>query len=506
MYPGVFSAVTPDKPAAIMAGTGEQLTYAQLEDRSARLARYLHERGLRRGDTLALLTDNRLTVFEVYWAAMRSGLYLTAVNHNLAPGEVRYVLDDSGTTALIVSAAKAGLATSLGDLPQIGIRLAFGGPVEGFTSYEDAVASSSPEPLAEQPRGTDMLYSSGTTGRPKGVRPELPDRQVDEPGDMYIALFVPLYGFSRDMRYLSPAPIYHAAPLRFCATTQAIGGTVVMMPGFDAEGMLAAIERYQITHVQVVPTMFVRALKLDDATRRRYDLSSLQVVIHAAAPCPPDVKRAMIDWWGPIIVEYYAATEANGMTVIRSAEWLRKPGSVGQAVLGTLRICADDGQELPAGRIGLVYFERDALPFTYHNDPVRTAAAQHPGHPGWTTVGDIGFVDDEGFLFLTDRKAFMIISGGVNIYPQEIENALALHPMVYDVAVIGVPDAEMGQRVKAFVQVSGGTPRDESTTDELREFLRSRVAHFKVPREWEFADSLPRTPTGKLAKHALPQV
>lgn len=349
-----------------------------------------------------------------------------------------------------------------------------------------------------------MLYSSGTTGRPKGIKPALPDRQVgDAPGDTFTAVFGPLYGFDTDTVYLSPAPLYHAAPLRFGGVVHALGGTLVVMERFDAERALAAIERYRVTHSQWVPTMFVRMLKLDESVRTRYDLSSLKVAIHAAAPCPVDVKQAMIDWWGPVLYEYYASTEANGATFIDSEQWLRKPGSVGPAGMGTVRVCGDDGAELPTGEIGTIYFEREELPFAYHNDPDKTTQAIHPGHPTWTTTGDIGYIDADGFLFLTDRKAFMIISGGVNIYPQEIEDALALHPKVLDVGVIGIPDEEMGESVQAVVQPGPGVETGPELAAELREYLRARIAHYKVPRSFDFADELPRTPTGKLVKGKL---
>jgi fatty-acyl-CoA synthase len=504
MYPGTFALSAPDKPAAIVAGTGEVLSYRDLDANSARLARLLHDRGLRPGDTVALLSDNRLPVFEVYWAAMRSGLYLTAVNHHLATDEVAYIVNDSGAKAIVASATRRELAESILNVsPSVEVRLGFGGEVIGHESYEKLLADIPPTPLETQPRGGDMLYSSGTTGRPKGIKTPLPDRQVDEPGDTYVALFVPHFAMSADTVYLSPAPLYHAAPLRFCATIQSIGGTVVMMERFDAEAMLAAIERYQVSHLQVVPTMFVRMLKLPDPVRANYDVSSLKVAIHAAAPCPPDVKRAMIEWWGPILTEYYASTEGNGGTLIGSADWLRKPGSVGKPFVGVPHICDDDGNEVAPGEVGLVYFERDVLPFVYHNDPDKTAAAQHPGFPSWTTVGDLGYLDDDGFLFLTDRKSFMIISGGVNIYPQEIENALALHPMVSDVAVIGVPDAEMGEQVKAVIVLALGVEPNQATKDELLDSLDGRIARFKLPRSIDFVDELPRTPTGKLAKHQL---
>ncbi|WP_063052295.1 acyl-CoA synthetase [Nocardia arthritidis] len=507
MYPGAHVDRFPDKPAVVRAESGEVLTYRELEENSVRLARHLYDAGLRKGDHVALLSGNDPKVYEVYWAALRTGLYITAVNRHLSPSEISYIVNDCGARALIVSAGLADAAEQIvAQTLSVDIRLAFGGPVQGYKSYEDARAAASPEPLPDQPRGADMLYSSGTTGRPKGIKQPLPERQVgDAPGDTYTAIFGPLYGFDTETVYLSPAPLYHAAPLRFGGVIHALGGTLVIMEKFDAEQALAAIERYRVTHSQWVPTMFVRMLKLDQAVRARYDVSSLRVAVHAAAPCPIDVKRAMIDWWGPILHEYYASTEANGATFIDSEQWLRKPGSVGRAGLGTIRVCGDDGTELPTGEIGTVYFERDEIPFAYHNDPAKTAEAVHPEHPTWTTTGDIGYVDEEGYLFLTDRKAFMIISGGVNIYPQEVEDALALHPQVLDVAVIGVPDEEMGESVKAVVQPAPGVEPGPQLVAALRDYLRERIAHYKVPKSFDFADDLPRTPTGKLVKGKLRQ-
>ncbi len=505
MYPGLHAQNTPDKPAVILAETGETVTYRQLEHNSAALARLLHDAGLRPGDVVAVLSDNAAPVFDVYWAAHRSGLYITAINHHLTPAEAAYIVNDSGAKALIVSAALGELAAEVvGRLATPGLLLAFGGQVSGFGDYRAALAAAGP-PLAEQPCGGVMLYSSGTTGFPKGVKPPLPGRRVDEPGDAIAALATGVFGIGADDVYLSPAPIYHAAPLRWCGMMQAIGGTVVLMTKFDAEATLQYIEQYRVTAAQMVPTMFVRLLKLDDAVRSRYDLSSLRVLIHAAAPCPADVKTAMISWLGPVIVEYYSSTEAHGMTFISSQDWLDHPGSVGRSVLGVLHICDDDGNELPAGEIGTVYFERDAMPFEYHNDTDKTAQARHPAHPTWTTVGDLGSVDADGYLYLADRKSFMIISGGVNIYPQEVENALALHPAVHDVAVIGVPHPEMGEEVKAVVQLSAGVTGSDSLAGELIDYVRSRIAHFKAPRSVDFVDDLPRTPTGKLVKNKLKQ-
>ncbi len=347
MYPGTWAAKNPERPALVMAGSGRILTYGQLDERSTRLARHLHDAGLRRGDVVALLSDNTPETYEVYWAALRSGLYITAVNHNLSADEASYIVRDCGASALVVSASKAAVVVDLDvEVPN---RLAYGGSVEGYADYESALAASSAEPLPEQPHGDDLLYSSGTTGRPKGIKPPLPDFAVDEPGYVYVSVFGTLYGFDEDTVYLSPAPVYHAAPLRFGGVIHALGGTLVMMEKFDPEAALRAIQEHRVTHTQMVPTMFVRMLKLPDDVRASYDVSSLQAVVHAAAPCPVDVKRRMIEWFGPIIHEYYASTEANGATFIDSQTWLTKPGSVGTALMGVLRICGEDGREVATG-------------------------------------------------------------------------------------------------------------------------------------------------------------
>ncbi len=504
MHPGTYAADTPDAIAAVMTGTGETLSYGELDRRSAQLARVLRAAGLRPGDVVALLTENHLRAFEVYWAAMRSGLYITAVNYHLKPDEVAYIVSDSGAAVLIVSAEQAATAAAIADQTAgVRLRLAFGGPVTGYDSYEDTIAAASAEPFADQPHGATMLYSSGTTGRPKGVRPPLPAIQVSEAGESLAMLASMFFGVNRACVYLSPGPIYHAAPLRWCGAIQSLGGTVVMMKRFDAEQALATIQEHHVTHAQFVPTMFVRMLQLPPEVRERYDVSSLRVAIHAAAPCPVEVKQKMIDWWGPVLVEYYAGTEGNGMTAVDSATWLTRPGTVGRAIFGTLRICAEDGTELAPGQTGGVYFEREEVPFAYHNDPDKTRASQHPEHPAWTTLGDIGHLDEDGFLFLTDRKAFTIISGGVNIYPQETENVLALHPAVYDVAVIGLPDPEMGESVAAFVQPAPGAVPGPELEQEIIAFVRSKIAGFKAPRTVRFVDHLPRSEAGKLMKAEL---
>ena len=482
-----------------MAGTGAVLTYGELDDRSARLASALHGLGLRRGDVIAMLTDNTAEAFVIYWAALRSGLYVTAINRHLAAPEVAYILADSGAGVLFAS---AGLSQLAQDIAGPVHRYAFDVQIPGYDSYPDLLAGAGSR-LADQPRGSDMLYSSGTTGSPKGIKPHLLDIQVDEPGDPLTALLAGVFGLGPTDVYLSPAPIYHAAPLKYCAAVQALGGTVVLMERFDAEAALGAIERYRVTITQMVPTMFVRMLQLADEIRDRYDHSTLRLAVHAGAPCPPDVKDAMIRWWGPILVEYYSATEALGTTIITSAEWLDKRGSVGRPVLGVVHICDDAGRELPTGEVGTVYFERDVVPFVYHNDPGKTADSRHPDHENWSTVGDLGYLDQDGYLFLTDRKSFMIISGGVNIYPQEIEDALTLHPDVFDVAVIGLPDDEYGESVTAVLKLRDGVVARPDLTDELISYLRTRIAGYKVPRRFEFVADLPRTPTGKLLKAKL---
>jgi fatty-acyl-CoA synthase len=503
MNPATHARQRPDAAAVILAETGEALTYRALDEDSLRLAQLLHAEGLRAGQHIAFLSTNRLEVFGIYWAALRSGLYVTAINHHLSAAEVAYIVNDCAAEVLMVSADLADLATAIVDAtPNIRRRLAFGGSVPGHDDYAEAVATFPAEPLAEEPRGADMLYSSGTTGRPKGIKPVLPERKADEP-DPSTVLFGLIYGFDENTIYYSAAPIYHAAPLRFSAFVHSHGGTVVMAPAFDAQTALADIERYHVTHSQWVPTMFVRMLKLPEEVRARHDISSLKVAVHAAAPCPVEVKHAMMAWWGPILYEYYSSTEGNGVTFISPQEWLERPGSVGRAGLGTVRICDDAGTTLATGETGIVYFERDITAFQYHNDEEKTAQARHPEHEMWTTTGDIGHLDADGYLYLTDRRAFTIISGGVNIYPQEIEDCLTMHPAVLDVAVIGIPDEEMGERVCAVVQPAPGVDPGPELAAALKEFVRARIAHYKAPRVVDFVETLPRSAAGKLVKRVL---
>ncbi|MEM7140218.1 MAG: acyl-CoA synthetase [Actinomycetota bacterium] len=507
MYPGTHAATTPDKAAIVMAATGETVTYRELDDRSNQLAQWLHAQGLRAGDHIAILAENHIRYFEVYWAAMRSGLYLTAVNRYLAADEAAYLVNDSNSTVLISTMAKADTAAAMADLiPGCRHRLMMDGTIDGFGSYEDAVAAMPAEKLAEEPAGDVMLYSSGTTGQPKGIRRALSGLAIDDPGRTGISSLERfLLGMDEHSMYLSPAPLYHSAPLQWGAGLHELGGTIVIMEKFDEAKFLEYVEQYAITATQVVPTMFIRMLKLPEEVRTRHDLSSLQMAVHAAAPCPIPVKEQMIEWWGPVIKEYYAGTEGNGLTFIDSEQWLEHKGSVGTAIMGVPHICDDEGNELPAGEAGLIYFEQETAPFEYHGDDEKTAESRHPIHKNWSKLGDIGYLDDDGFLYLTDRSSFMIISGGVNIYPAEIEACFALHPKVADVAVFGLPDEEMGEYVHAVIQPEVGVDATDALAEELRDFARGEIANYKVPRRIDFRDELPRLPTGKLYKKPLRQ-
>jgi acyl-CoA synthetase (AMP-forming)/AMP-acid ligase II len=353
--------------------------------------------------------------------------------------------------------------------------------------------------------GTDMLYSSGTTGMPKGIARPFPGTPLGTAAGLATTLTEGLYKFRAGMLYLSPAPLYHAAPLRFNMSVHASGGTTVVMEHFDAEDYLKYVEKYSITHTQLVPTMFIRMLKLDDAVRAKYNVSTLEVAIHAAAPCPAPTKKAMIEWWGPIIHEYYAGTEGNGFVYCNSEMWLAHPGTVGTAIQGIVHICDENGEELPVNESGTVFFEGSAS-FEYHNDPEKTKASRDPKGRGWSTLGDVGYLDEDNFLYLTDRKAFMIISGGVNIYPQEAENVLVNHPKVVDIAVFGVPNDDFGEEVKAVVQpvsMPANAEEADALAKELIAYCKTHLADIKCPRTVDFREELPRHPTGKLYKRLL---
>ena len=499
--PGAYLETRGDDPAVIMAESGVIVTYRELDERSKRVAQLLRSNGLQAGDHIAVLLENHPRYLEVFWGAQRAGLYTTPINWHLKPDEAGYIVEDCGATAVFASAATSGVAADLSPyLGNVRVRLMMDATIEGYDSYEDTIAKYPAEPLDHEVEGSFMFYSSGTTGRPKGIKPEIDPQPFGAGGGVLIMLIQQMYGFSADTVYLCPAPLYHAAPLGWSTTAPRRGATVVVMEKFDPLRCLALIEEHRVTHAQFVPTHFVRMLKLSERERAAHDLSSLRTVVHAAAPCPVEVKRQMIEWWGPIINEYYAGSEGNGFCALNTEQWLAHPGSVGVPLMGIVHICDENGAELPTGEAGQIWFE-SPLKFEYHNDPAKTAGAYNDR--GWSSLGDIGYLDADGFVYLTDRASHMIISGGVNIYPQEVENELTMHPGVSDVAVIGVPNADLGEEVKAVVIAADPGAAGDEFALELITFCRSRLAHFKCPVSVDFVDELPRLPTGKLLKRQL---
>jgi len=485
-----------------MGGSGEVVTYAELDARSNQLAHLLRARGLGPADVVAFVMENNAAYHVVHWAARRSGLYFVPINPNLTAEEVAYIVNDSGATALITSAKCAPLAVELADLvPQVRLRLIVGAELEGWEEVSSAGAALPTTPIEDELEGELLQYSSGTTGRPKGIKRAFTHRPISLEADTTV-MFLRAIGFFEQGVFLSPAPLYHTAPQVWSAGVHRMGGTVVVMEKFDPLFALELIERHRVTHSLMVPTMFVRMLKVPAAQRERFDHSSLATVVHAAAPCPVEIKRAMIDWWGPIISEFYSSTEVAGATFITAPEWLEHPGSVGRPMLGTPHVVGADGTEVGPGEVGQIWFD-GGLPFEYLNDPGKTATAwdEH----GWSSVGDIGYVDAEGYVYLTDRASFMIISGGVNIYPQEAENVLIEHSAVLDAAVFGVPDPDMGEQVKAVVQLVDGSAGSVQVEAELLAYCRDRLAHYKCPKSIDFRTELPRSDTGKLFKKQLQQ-
>ena len=503
MYATEVAAAYPDRPALIMAGSGRTVTYREFEDRANQVAHLIRDQGLVRGDHIAILSENDPEMLAVEGGAERTGIYYTLINTYLSPDEIAYIVDNCRARLFFASPGKVDVARqAAASCPGVERSLVMGATPagDGWESLDQALSDVPRTPVSDEQLGAAMLYSSGTTGRPKGILRPLPDAAPGEA--LPVMQFVKaLYNFREGMTYLNPAPLYHSAPQASVAVTIRVGATAVIMEHFDAEGWLAAVEKYRVTHCQMVPTMFNRLLRLPEEVRQRYDVSSLEGIIHAAAPCPVPVKRAMIEWLGPIVTEYYGATEANGFTFCDSAEWLAHPGTVGRAVLGQIVIRDEEGADCPTGVDGTVWF-RGATNFEYFEDPAKTAENRAEGG-NLSTVGDVGHLDAEGFLYLTDRKSYMIISGGVNIYPQETENLLSTHPAVADVAVIGVPDAEMGEAVKAVVQPAEGQEAGPALERMLIAFSREHLAHFKCPRSVDFVDELPRLPTGKLYKRLL---
>ncbi|MBQ61243.1 MAG: acyl-CoA synthetase [Gammaproteobacteria bacterium] len=495
MHLGVHRQSQPNKVAYRMVATGESVTYLQLDERSNQASHHFQHLGLEPRDGIAVLLDNHINYLQVCWAAQRSGLYYTPISTLFQQDEIEHILTNSDARVLVTSSTFLP-KLNLKNFSQLKIFLVDEGD---YPNWGEAISAFPTTPVANACEGAEMIYSSGTTGKPKGVRFQL---DLSPPGTVS-TLFqtrLKMHQVNESTRYLSTAPLYHSAPLRYNLMVTRMGGTSVIMDKFDAETALSLIEQFAITHSQWVPTMFVRLLKLPAPARKSFNLSSLRFAIHAAAPCPVEIKQAMIDWWGPILFEYYSGTEANGSTAITSQEWLTHKGSVGRAIHGEVRIVDEDDQELPANSIGTVYFANGS-DFAYYKDPEQTAAARN--ERGWSTLGDVGYLDEDGFLYLRDRKSFMIISGGVNIYPQEIENTLINHEDVADVAVFGIPNDEFGEEVKAVVQLGDHSKASAQTADLLIDYCRSKISHAKCPRSIEFSEALPRHPTGKLYKREL---
>jgi long-chain acyl-CoA synthetase len=491
-----------DKPAVILHPSGTTVSFPELEARANRLAHLYRSAGLQEGDTVAVVMENNEHIHAAMWAARRAGLYYALINTHLTAPEAAYIVDNSGAKAIFGSRATMKICEGLEEhlpngLPEL--RMIADDDLEGWLRYPECVTGQPETPIADEWEGDLLQYSSGTTGRPKGIKRPLPHVSPADAPNMLVPLLMAV-GITGDAVYLSPAPLYHTAPSFWSISVQALGGTTVVMEKFDPEQALEAIQRYHVTTGQFVPAMFVRMLKLPEDVRNSYDISSLRRVVHAAAPCPVDIKKQMLNWWGPIIDEYYASSEGAGASFIGAEDWIRHPGSVGKPLVGVAHILDEDGEELPPNQAGEIYFDSPAN-FEYLKDEAKTAAAR--SKHGWTTVGDIGYLDDDGYLYLTDRRHHMIISGGVNIYPQEAEDLLITHPKVLDAAVFGIPDEGMGPSVKGVVQTVDPADATEEFADELLVWLRERLAHFKCPRSISFEAQLPRTDTGKLYKQEL---
>ena len=498
MHPSELSSKFPSKIALAMAETGETLTFKEWDDLSMRASQLFRSLGLERGDHVAILMENDISFLPICFGAKRSGLFFTAISYRLQEEEVEYIVSDCQAKVFVTSINQTSVVEKL-NLANCEKKLMVGGTIPGFESWENLISKQPAEKIEDESNGMQMLYSSGTTGMPKGVLRPLPDGPYDS-GAEGPNLIAALYGVTDQSIYLTPAPLYHSAPLTFTMAMMSMGTGCVVMKQFDPEKALATIEKYSVTHSQWVPTMFVRMLKLDERVRSKYNLSSLECAIHAAAPCPIPIKQQMIDWWGPCINEYYAGTEGNGFVAISSEQWLSHKGSVGQPLTAQLHIVDEDGNEVGVGESGTVYFEGGGE-FEYFNDKEKTSDSRHA--KGWSTLGDIGYLDEEGYLYLTDRKSFMIISGGVNIYPQETENLLVTHPRVMDVAVFGVPNEEFGEEVKAVIQPVNWDDVGDELANELIDFCRDNISHIKCPKSIDFEKELPRHPTGKLYKRIL---
>ena len=502
MHPHIHAKNNPDKPAFIMANSGEVVTYKELDERSNKIANLFRSKNLNSGDHIAIFMENNVRFTEILWAAQRSGLYYTPISSRLTASEVEYIIRDCEAKLIITSNTLKHVVVELTNLiNDIPDRYIIDGEIDGWNSLEESLISMPSSPINDEIMGQDMLYSSGTTGKPKGIKLPLKNIPIEQSEDL-MQVVTGLYGTNQDTVYLSPAPLYHAAPLRFTMGVNYLGGTNIIMENFDAESSLKFIEKYSVSMSQWVPTMFVKMFKLPDDIRNKYDLSSHKCAIHAAAPCPIKIKKMMIEWWGPIIHEFYAGSEGNGFIACNSEEWLAHEGTVGKPIVGIPHICNDEGEELPIGEEGTIWFEVDS-DFKYHKDEEKTKESRHTIHGNWSTLGDVGKLDEDGYLYLTDRKAFMIITGGVNVYPQETENLLITHPKVSDCAVIGVPNEEFGEEVKAVIEPIEWSERGEDLEEELINFCKENLSSIKCPKSIDFEKELPRHPTGKLYKRLL---
>jgi long-chain acyl-CoA synthetase len=483
---------------AVVDPAGREVTYGELAAAADRYGRGFQAMGLEPGDSVVLLLPNGIDLVSVYFGAFQTGLYVVMANWHLVGAEVAYLIEDSGAKAFVADerfAATAEDALARTEVPGFAV-----GSIEGFAPLSSLGADEVGRPSVRT-AGSPMLYTSGTTGRPKGVRRPLTGADPDEvpPAATW---FFGIFGLTPfdDHVHICGSPLYHTAVLNFVANSVQLGHTAVLMDRWQPEEMLRLIEKYRVTHSHMVPTQFHRLLELPDDVRARYDVSSLRCMIHGAAPCPHEIKRRMLDWWGPVVTEYYAATEGGG-TAISASEWLAKPGSVGRPWPGSVvKVLDDDGAEAPVGTPGLVYMRMGTSTFEYHKDSAKTQASRVGD---LFTLGDIGYLDEDGYLYLCDRKADMIISGGVNIYPAEIENELVLHPKVADVAVFGVPNDDWGEEIKAVVQPAAGVTPDDALTAELLAYAADRLAKFKLPKSVDYAEELPRDPNGKLYKRKL---
>jgi acyl-CoA synthetase (AMP-forming)/AMP-acid ligase II len=505
MYPGRYATLRPDHPAWIMAGRGSRITYAELDLRSNQFAQLLDARGVPRDGTVAIAAENRLEWAEAIWGVVRSGRYVAPINWHLGGAELASILKACAADAVVVTRrVSATLADMRRTLPNLRLVLALDATrsellPHAWLPYEPSLARQSTDAVLDERFGGRVMFSSGTTGAPKVIRhPGLDMHPAD--AAPHLGAYTELFSFDADTVYLCPAPIYHTAPFRFVLAIMQLGGTVVCLEQFDAEAALAAIERYRVTHAQFVPTMFVRMLRLDSAVRQRFELSSLAVAITGAAPCPAALKNEIMDWWGPVVHELYGASESYGNCHIGPEEARSHPGSVGRAIRGRIHITDPGGEEVPQGQIGQVWFEGTS-PFVYAGQEDATVASTHSA--GWSTVGDLGRLDEDGYLYLAGRSDDVIISGGVNIHPAQAEGALAVHPAVSDVGVIGIPDPEYGESVLAVVVPMPSAHPSDALATELIDFCRDRIASFQCPRRVVFAEELPRGDNGKLYKREL---